>query len=158
MQVPDGVETWDFATLVSAAETALRLTAQAHAAWGFGRFARWDLDQDEGVLRFSDPVLHTAEAPAQIAGSFASGSGTWLWAWANPSLDRRLVDHSLVVKAYGARRGFERLVQPEWAATESECWSMTAITALLNGAQGAYRGPYSGGAAFITFGEVHLRR
>jgi hypothetical protein len=37
-------------------------------------------------------------------------------------------------------------------------WSMTVIAARLNDAKGAYRGPHSGGAAFISFGEVHLRR
>jgi hypothetical protein len=158
MSLPPGIESWDFPTLVSAAETALRLTTQAHSAWGFGRHERWDLDQDEGILRFSDPKVNIAEAPAQIAGSFDLESGTWLWAWANPSIDPRLTEHSLKVKAFGQRRGFDRLVQPEWSAVESDCWSMAAITVMLNAAQGAYRGPTPGGLVFLTFGPVRIRK
>jgi hypothetical protein len=76
MGIPAGVDSWDFATLVSAAETALRLTTEAHSVWGFGRHARWELNQDEGILRFSDPQLNIVEAPAQIAGTFDTESGT----------------------------------------------------------------------------------
>src|SRR4051794_13967158 len=108
MSPPAAIESWDFATLVSASEAALRLTTMSHSVWGLGRHARWDLDQGEGILRFSDPKLGTAEAPAQLAGTFDIDSGTWLWSWANPSIDRRLVEHSLVVRAYGERRGFDR--------------------------------------------------
>lgn len=126
--------------------------------WGFGRHDVWDLDQSEGTIRFSDPEVNIAEAPAQIAGSFDSGSGTWLWAWANKSIEPRLTEHSLKVKAFGERRGFQRLVQPKWNAAESDCWSMAAITALLNGAQGVYGGPIQSGLVLITFGAVQIRK
>jgi hypothetical protein len=158
MSVPAGIESWDFPTLVSAAETALGLTTEANSVWGFGRHDRWDLDQEEGILRFSDPKLNIAEAPAQIVGTFDSSSGTWLWAWANRSIEPHLIEHSLTVKAFGERRGFERLVQPKWRAVESDGWSMAAIAALLNGAQGAYRGPTDQGFVFMTFGTVRIQK
>jgi hypothetical protein len=135
METPAGIETWDFATLASAADTALRLKTEAHSVWGLGRHVRWDLDQAEGILRFSDPKLNVAEATAQIAGTFDVGAGTWLWAWANESIDPRLTEHSRKVRAYGERRGFERLVKAQWAGTEADGWSMAAITVLLNAAR-----------------------
>src|SRR5919108_6022775 len=46
----------------------------------------WQLDQDRGVLTFGDDI----SLDAQILGSASDRSGTWLWAWANPSIDDRL--------------------------------------------------------------------
>ena len=158
MSVPAAIESWDFPTLVSAAEDALRLTTEANSAGGFGRHDRWDLDQPEGILRLSDSKINIAEAPAQIVGSLDADSSTWLRARANDSIEPHLIEHSLAVKAFGERRGFERLAQPKWSAVESDGWSMAAITALLNDAQGAYRGPTSGGLVFITFGPVRIRK
>jgi hypothetical protein len=158
MGAPVGTESWDFPALVSAAEAALRLSTEAHSAWGFGRHESWDLDQSEGIIRFSDPEVNIAEAPAQIVGSFDSNSGTWLWAWANRSIEPRLTEHSLKVKAFGERRGFQRLVEPKWKAGERDCWSMAAISALLNGAQGVYRGDTGAGGVFLTFGAVKIRK
>jgi hypothetical protein len=152
------LDQWDFPSLVEAAMSGLRLQTEAHKSWGLGRFARWDLDQQDGRLVFSDPSLGTAKAPAQIAGSLDLASGTWLWAWANPSVLPSLARHSDAVRALGERRGFERLTTAEWRATEADAWAMAAICNLINGTQGAYRGPAPGSSFFITFGEVELAR
>jgi hypothetical protein len=157
MEIPPDVESWDFETLVSASEAALRLKTEAHSVWGFGRHDRWDLNQDKGILRFSNPKLNVVEAPAQVVGTFDIESGTWLWSWANPSINRRLIEHSLVVQAYGERRGFDLLVEPTWTADESECWSMAAVTVMLNRAEGAYCGRGPGLLALMTFGTVRIR-
>ncbi|MGH7972505.1 MAG: DUF6882 domain-containing protein, partial [Limisphaerales bacterium] len=44
-----------------------------------GRAARWDLNQDNGVLIFTFPDKKVT-CDAQIIGSFDMSRGTWLWA------------------------------------------------------------------------------
>jgi hypothetical protein len=45
-----------FEELLTGAMAELQLKTQAHKAWGLGRLARWDVNQDQGILRFTDPT------------------------------------------------------------------------------------------------------
>jgi uncharacterized protein DUF6882 len=145
----------DFDQLLDGSLEALRLMTQAHTVWGFGKFARWDFDQEQGVLRFSNPDGTVASAPAQIVGSFDAAAGTWMWAWANPSIDKQLQRASIEVREYGRARGIRRLTEGEWPATEDDAWKMTALAVRLGKLQGAYRGPAGSNLfAFFAFGDV----
>ena len=59
----------DFEELVTGSLEGLQLLTEANKAWGLGSFARWEFDQDGGLLRFSNPNGVTATAPAQIIGT-----------------------------------------------------------------------------------------
>lgn len=147
----------DFPTLQKVSLEELELKTRAHdQAWGLGRIERWDLDQDTGELVFSLPDGMKAVAPAQIIGTYNSEDQTWLWAWANPSVDETLKKDALKVKEYGKKHGIERLTKAKWKGTEKDAWAMAALAVKLGGAQGAYRGPSGSTYVFITFGEVTL--
>ena len=146
-----------FEEMLTGAMEELRLKTEAHQVWGLGRLARWDLSQDEGILRFTDPDGTIAEAPAQIVGDLDTDSGTWLWAWANPHVNEALTKHARAVKEYGRAHGVPKLAEGEWPATEDDGWKRAALAASLNGAQGAYRGPAGNVLVFITFGKVKVR-
>jgi hypothetical protein len=45
------------------------------------------------------------------------------------------------VKEFGTQKQFEKLINPKWAADEADGWEMTAISAYILKAQGAYRAP-----------------
>jgi hypothetical protein len=122
------------------------------------RQAAWQLDQDVGVITFESPDGIVASADAQIAGSYDTETGTWLWAWANPSVVPRLTAHATITREYGIRRGIAELTTPKMKTTEDKAWEFAALTCKLGGLQGAYRGPAGRTMVFITFGEVKLSR
>jgi hypothetical protein len=137
----------------------LKIKTAAHqAGWGFGKFARWDLSMDDGVLIFSNPDGTTASCPAQIIGSFDSQDNTWLWAWDNPSVPDKLKKDALQVKAFGEQHGLIQLTSAQWPATESNAWEMVALATKLCGEQGAYRGPAGSTYVFMTFGKVQVQK
>jgi hypothetical protein len=152
----NGVKIAEFQLLLDASMEELRLKTMAHQqGWGFGKAARWDLDQSRGDLIFTfDKVLATC--PAQIIGSFDTADDSWLWAWANPSIDEPLKRDSLRVKEYGQQQQIDRLTSAEWSGDEDDAWEMAALACKLCQAQGAYRGPAGTAFVFMTFGEVTL--
>lgn len=151
-----GGETPEFAALLDASMEGLQLQTSAHQnTWQFGTAERWDFDQDSGQLVFTFPDK-IATAPAQIIGSFDSRAGTWMWAWANPSLADTLKHDSLRVQTYGEQHGIRRLTTASWPAEESAAWEMTALAVRLCGANGAYRGPAGTTFVFLSFGKVQL--
>lgn len=148
----------DYPTLLKVSLEELELKTEAHKAWGLGKITHWDLDQDVGDLVFSLPDGMKAVCPAQIVGSYNYDDHTWLWAWANPSIDENLRRDALKVRKYGEEHHLERLTTAKFVGTEKDAWAMTALAVKLCGEQGAYRGPSGPGAVFIAFGEVELSK
>ena len=149
----------DFSILQKTSIEELKLKTRAHEeAWGLNEISRWDLDQDTGELVFSFADRKRAVAPAQIIGTYNSEDQTWLWAWANPSVDEKLRKDVLKVRKYGEEHHINRLTNAKWVGTDDDAWAMTALAVKLCGEQGAYRGPASGTYVFMAFGEVKLSK
>ena len=142
----------DYPLLLTRSRDELAFQTQAHDNLFQLKAARWDVDLDAGCIEFLSPQgLHTTAA-MQVIGTINSQDGTWLWAWANPSIPPGLCAHSNAVKMYGTRHHIERLVSSKLASSESEAWDFTAIASKLGGGQGAYRGPSGTTLVFMTFG------
>ena len=149
----------DFATLQKVSLEELKLKTDAHRqAWGLDKITRWDLNQDSGQLIFSFPDGLKAECPAQIIGTYNSEDHTWLWAWANPSIDDKLKVDALKLRKYGEEHHIDLLTTRKWRGTEDDAWSMVAVAVKLCGEQGAYRGPAGATRVFIAFGEIKLSK
>jgi hypothetical protein len=149
----------DFATLQKLSMKELKLKTDAHKqAWGLDKITRWDLSQDSGKLIFSLPEGFKAECPAQIIGTYNSEDHTWLWAWANPSIDDKLKVDALKLRKYGEEHHLDRLTTSKWVGTEDDAWSMAAVAVKLCREQGAYRGPSGATRVFIAFGEITLSK
>jgi hypothetical protein len=149
----------DFSILQKVSLEELELKTDAHRkAWGLDHIQRWDLSQDSGELVFSFADGFKAVAPAQIIGSYNIDDHTWLWAWANSSIDDKLKVDALKVRKYGEEHHIDRLTQRKWVGTEDDAWAMVALAVKLCGEQGAYRGPAGSARVFIAFGEVALSK
>ncbi len=118
----------DFSTLQRVSIEELELKRQAHKEmWGLEKIERWDLSQDTGELVFSLPEGFKAVAPAQIIGSYNSKDSTWLWAWANTSVDEKLKTDALKVRKYGQEHQIDRLTKAKWLGTQEDAWAMVAL-------------------------------
>jgi hypothetical protein len=145
------------AKLMVQARRELKAKLDAHeAAWGISK-ARWDVDQDEGIIVFSKPNGLTATAPVQIIGTLNRADGTWLWAWDNSSILPELQKHALQVKAHGLKRNLAELTSRKIACSEKQATGFVALACHLANAQGAYQGAMGDTLIFMTFGDVTLR-
>jgi hypothetical protein len=102
-------------------------------------FQRMDYEQETSRMIFSDvSVQPRVVAIFQIVGSLSGSSGTWLWSWDNPYLLDNTIEDIWQVKEYGDANKMEKLSTPRWKANEEDAWDMTAISAHLLKAMGAY--------------------
>jgi hypothetical protein len=99
-----------------------------------------------------------AVSPAQIIGTYNSEDHTWLWAWANPSIDEKLQLDARKVQKYGEEHQIERLTRSKWVGTEDDAWGMVALAVKLCNEQGGYRGPAGETKVYIAFGKVMLSK
>ncbi len=154
----DGGETPEFKALLAGSMEGLRgQTALHRGTWHFGEEERWDFSQETAELVFTFPEVIVC-APAQIIGTFDSQVGTWMWAWANPSIAESLARDAARVREYGRAHGIRRLTLTKWAGAEADAWQMTALACRLCEANGAYRGPAGTTYVFFTFAEVQISK
>ena len=111
---------------------------------------RWDWYQDTGKLVFTHRGVKQVEADVHFSGTFSKNSNTWMWAWANDSLEETVKSSSRKVRAIGEELGLLKLVAAHWDATEVDGWEMTAVLAKVMNAIGAYRTPSDTGYTYMV--------
>ena len=141
--------------LLDEADVEISQRTENNQSWGIDNYPNWGLDQDTGLLTFTNEHESGIGAPAQIAGTFRLRDSSWLWASANPSIDDAL---SVAAKQALARieaNGLLDIAEPRLDnLTEDHAWQLTALTGLIWGATGSYRGPSGPYHVFIVYGEL----
>jgi hypothetical protein len=115
---------------------------------------RYDWNQDSGQLVFSNAGEPAVVADIQFVGSVSTRSHTWMWSWANESYLESVRSQVRRVRAYGDEHRLLKLACAYWTAEEEDGWQMTAVTALLLQAMGAYRSPGDHGFTFMVMTNV----
>jgi hypothetical protein len=122
--------------------------------YGLGKYEKWYYDQETGYLTFSDGDTVKIKIKYEEVGSISKISKTWLWSWANPHLEDGIKTDILKVKEYGIQNKLEPLTKRKWYADEYDGWEMTAISAYIMNAKGAYRVPTEKTFSFMIFKEI----
>ncbi len=115
---------------------------------------RYDWYQETGTLVFSDPSGPKLVAEVEFVGSISTRSDTWLWAWANDSVDEKVKARICRVREYGEEHGVPQLTTDQWHAHEVDGWEMTSIAGYLLGAKGSYRTPMNNGFTYMLIMDV----
>ena len=102
---------------------------------------RWYYDQELGLIIFYNDDKVFLRIQFEAVGTISLISNTWLWAWANPTTLENTTTKIIKVKEYGEKNGLEKLFNKKWDADMYDGWEMTAISAYLLKAKGAYRAP-----------------
>jgi hypothetical protein len=145
-----------FESLIETAQTYLReCQAELEEEFRLGHWPRFDWYQETQQLVFSENGIAKVAAGIQFVGSISNQSNTWLWAWANDSVDPQLSTSMITVRDYGEQHGFDQLTTKRWHAHEVDGWEMTSIAAFLLKARGAYRTPKGPGFTFMIMTDVH---
>jgi len=140
-----------------ASEAFAQLTArqeQLKTEYKLGNWERFDWDQERQELVFSHQGKPVVVAGVQFVGSFSTLSNTWRWAWANDTILPGMRAGSERVKKLGEERGWDRLTEPQWPATEEDGWEMTGVALRALDAKGAYRSPDENGLTFMVITSI----
>jgi hypothetical protein len=113
------------------------------AAFRIGRYARFDYDEATGIFVFSDSGRAKVLADIQFVGEVSRRDSIWTWAWELPFVASHLAQAAGKARWYGWRHGIARLRTSGWRGDFTDGWEMTSLTALIAGADGAYRAPSS---------------
>ncbi|HWB06386.1 MAG TPA: hypothetical protein VG796_25405 [Verrucomicrobiales bacterium] len=130
--------------------------ARAQETFGIGEYERFDRDLLTGRFWWSDAGVPKVEADLILVGSISTESNTWLWAWANPSLEGAELEDINRVRMFGEERGFTKLIEPKWPADEVDGWEMTAVAARLLEADSAYRCPSANGFLYVLHSNLRF--
>jgi len=144
-----------FEALIEGAQTYLRdRQAALGKEYRLWEWPRYDWHQETRQLIFSDNGVSKVIVDIQFVGSISTKSDTWLWAWANDTVEPALSSSMRIVRNYGEKLGFEQLTSKKWHAHEVDGWEMTSIAAFLLKATGAYRSPKDDGFTFMVMTDV----
>ncbi len=128
-----------------------RVQDAAKRDFALGSYERYDWDQSRGTLVFSDQGVPKVITQIQFVGSISKLTKTWLWSWGNPTILPSVKEQITEVRSFGELHGLPELTTAKWEATEEDGWAMTAVTAKILQAKGAYRSPDDNGDSFLVF-------
>ncbi len=128
-----------------------RMQNAAKRDFALGSYERFEWDQANGTLTFSDKEVPKVIAEVEFVGSISNRTKTWLWSWDNASILPSVKEHIAEVRSFGELHGLRELTTANWEATEEDGWAMTAVTARILQAKGAYRSPSNNGFTFVVF-------
>jgi hypothetical protein len=123
----------------------------AQRDFALGSYERFDWDQGRGTLTFSDKGVPKVIAQVEFVGSISTRTKTWLWSWDNVTILPSVKEHIAEVRRFGELHGLRELTTAKWEATEEDGWAITAVTARILQAKGAYRSPSNNGFTFVVF-------
>ncbi len=149
------IVTPDFKVLVrKACEYLTSREEELRDRYGLSTYQRFDWNQDEGTIVFSNDGVAGLLANIHLVGSVSTRTNTWLWSWANESISCKVSDRIREVKRYGELHGIAQLTEPYWSANEVDGWEMTSVSAYLLKTQGAYRTPDENGFTYMVLTNV----
>jgi hypothetical protein len=88
----------------------------------------YEIDSERGVATYTANGTLFIEADVVPVGSRGHESSTWLWAWANPSIDGELAASAGALRDVASSTGRHELAaDTAIPATEPEAWEYAAI-------------------------------
>lgn len=108
------------------------------AQYNIDSYSNWFYDQATGLLTFSteDSELNFKYFEA---GSFSLKSNTWKWSWDNETTLANVKNTSQLIRSFGEKSNFEKLVNGFFESDEIEAWEFAAISAKVANGIGVYR-------------------
>jgi hypothetical protein len=154
MKQPDWYPAWRH----DAVHQLIEKNATLKQKYGLSGHERYDFDVDASVITFSNQDAACAVAEIQIVGTTSSKSKNWLWSWANAGCPQSAVRAADRTRQFGIENGIEELSTDylyDDAIVELG-WEMTAVTARVASALGAYRPPTGNGHIFFIYTNINF--
>jgi hypothetical protein len=104
-------------------------------------YEHWFYDHGIGAFHFKSDDGRNVYFRYIDVGSFSTKADTWNWSWDNKSTPLHVSQPLEKVKIFGQTNNFAELTQGLFNGDEYTGWAMTAVSAKLLNAIGAYRVP-----------------
>lgn len=98
----------------------------------------WFYNQSTGLLTFSTGEVEINFKYVDV-GSFSNNSHTWKWSWDNDTTLEKVKEKINIVRSFGEKSNYEKLITGTFPSDEYEAWEFTAIAAKLINGIGVYR-------------------
>jgi len=145
----------DWGTFVGDCRQSLsELQQSLKSRFDIGSYERYDYDQANKKIIFSNQGKPGLIADFEVVGTFSRPNGTWMWSWANFSLMAKVRTRMKRVRELGEQRQFPRLTTFHWSGDECDAWDMAAIASQVLRAQGVYRSPGESSDMFMTLSKI----
>jgi len=110
--------------------------------WQFDKVEQWEIDPDQGTITFTLPS-QIATGSVQVIGTYSKDdpielrgktySTTFMWAWGNPNVPKKLQVAAFAVKAWGEKMNRPLLTSQLVPADENAATTFMALGAKLYG-------------------------
>lgn len=117
---------------------------------GIGLERDYAYDQDIGRLILKFGGRKTLAAHGQILGSFDPRDRSFMWSWANSSIQPELCEDAARLKAEGERLGVAALTTPVQTVAFDDLLPLLALAAQDGGADGVYRCMVNGSTSLFV--------
>ena len=110
-------------SLLDEADVELCERTEGNQKWPLHTHPPSPLDQDTGLRTFTSEDGSGIGAPVQVAGTYRLRDSSWLWAWANSSLDEALTEAAKQTLAKIEANGMSEIAEPRIDnLTEEDAW------------------------------------
>ena len=141
-----------------ARETTKSKIEAAKAAHGLGSHARYEVDLKKATIRFLDAEgAEKVRAKIQAAGSWSPTSSTWLWAWDNDSLPKKVWSKLTKVRELGEQHEIEQLYCSSDRCDEEQAWTVASIATHVLDAACLYRAPGKTSQVFLLLFDIRAK-
>lgn len=121
---------------------------------GLDAYGMFDYDLSTGKIQFKEGDIVKVEADFIPAGSFSEEGQSWMWAWANPSVEGALHEQAESLKALEQKTGNDMLSDSTFSADESTAWEIAAMSCDHLDGQGVFAAPINNLLIFLVLKNV----
>jgi hypothetical protein len=123
--------------------------------YGLGAYASWNVDLERGEIQFLDTNrIERVSAKIQVAGSWSSGSESWMWGWGNDSIPDVSRSRMEEVRAFGEKEQIPILTTALVPCDELQAWVLFSVAGKMLKAEGFYRGPGKSSDSFLLLFSI----
>jgi hypothetical protein len=117
--------------------------------------ADWLIDFETQTISFGTQLT----CSIQELGSESELSQTWLWAWANTTVDSpaAILQDAHTTRLFGTHRHIREFTEPMLDLAHIQGHQLALVAVGICQRDGYYRGPYEGGAVFVLLDAPILR-
>jgi hypothetical protein len=140
----------------NAVHDLMRLNKKCEEEFRIDAWPRWDYDLSLGTLTFSEDGVPKVRASIHVVGTTSRSAGTWMWGWANKNLPTNVTKAGNRVRQFGDFERISQLTQAVLQDDEYLGWAMTAVSAKILEAKGAYRCPDDDGFLYFVYSSIEF--
>ena len=144
------------ALMLAATEFARSQNAVTWNKWSLEALPRFNWNQDRGCISFSGSG-RMVSADIQFLGSWSERARTWMWAWANESIEEKMKREVAEVRSFGTTKDLAELTEAVIEGPIEMAWELASLSCYILRSDMVYRAPDSNTPEFTFLSLRNFR-